>query len=276
MEKPQKAPRSHQSTRPTNKKQLIWFTIFVLAWTALSMIGSQYIVAWPMLMLLGDQVNQPFGMAIYYVLSYLLTLALVILIPPRLFQLWCRQHSSQQPAKSTPIEQAKLTDSTNAFSTTPTEMGVKAPPTLVDIGLAPIGYVVYTVISSALLQFMSIFNWFNADQSQDVGFGYFITGPERIIAMISIVFIAPLAEELIMRGWLYGKLRSRLPIWLAILLTSILFGLLHGQLNVGVGVFVLSVVLCLLREITGSVWSGILLHMLSNGIAFYLLFVVHI
>ena len=91
--------------------------------------------------------------------------------------------------------------------------------------------------------------------------------------MIALVFIAPIAEEIIMRGWLYGKLRSRLPLPLAIVLTSILFGFLHGQWNVGVGVFALSLVLCSLREITGTIWSGILLHILSNGIAFYLLYI---
>lgn len=276
MKQAEKNSKKHSPTNTTHKKQLVWFTIFTLAWTALSMVGSQYIIAWPMLMLLGDQASQPFWMSIYYVLSYVLTLAFIILLPPRLYRLWQRQHPTKLSTDHTSTTENQSPNSVTAFSTTPTEMGVKTPPTLVDIGLAPIGYVVYSILSSALLQFMSLFQWFDTEQSQDVGFGYFITGPERIIAMISIVFIAPLAEELIMRGWLYGKLRSRLPIWLAILLTSILFGLLHGQLNVGVGVFVLSLVLCLLREITGSIWSGVLLHMLSNGIAFYLLFVVHI
>ena len=38
--------------------------------------------------------------------------------------------------------------------------------------------------------------------------------------------------------------------------------------------FALSIVLCGLREITGTIHAGILLHMLKNGIAFYLLFVM--
>lgn len=91
--------------------------------------------------------------------------------------------------------------------------------------------------------------------------------------MLALVIIAPIAEEIIMRGWLYGKLRSRLKVPLAILLVSIVFAFLHGQWNVGVGVFVLSLVLCGLREITGTIWSGILLHIISNGIAFYLLYI---
>ena len=88
-------------------------------------------------------------------------------------------------------------------------------------------------------------------------------------------------EEVIFRGWLYGKLRQKLSgktseitgIIISILLVSLLFGIVHMQWNVGVNVFALSVVLCVLREITGTIYSGILVHMLKNGIAFYFLYV---
>lgn len=57
------------------------------------------------------------------------------------------------------------------------------------------------------------------------------------------------------------------------LVVSMVFGILHGQWNVGVNVFALSLVMCLLREYTGSVWAGIVLHMTKNALAFYMLFV---
>ena len=31
----------------------------------------------------------------------------------------------------------------------------------------------------------------------------------EFFAMLAIVFIAPIVEEIIMRGWLYGKLRDK-------------------------------------------------------------------
>jgi membrane protease YdiL (CAAX protease family) len=58
------------------------------------------------------------------------------------------------------------------------------------------------------------------------------------------------------------------------LLVSLLFGVVHLQWNVGVNVFALSIVLCSLREITGTIYAGILLHMLKNGVAFWLLYVM--
>ena len=248
--------------RPTFNKQTLYFTIFIITWVALSMIASQLVIAYPLAWIAGDKASSPLWTCIYYGLTYLLTLALVILVPPKLFQL-IQKKTHPDNANATP----------NPLTTNSTELGLQHLPTFVDIGLAPIGYVVYIIGANLLTSLMQIFPWFESDQVQETGFGYFITTGDRILAMLALVIIAPIAEEIVMRGWLYGKLRSRLKAPIAILLVSVLFGLLHGQWNVSVGVFVLSIVLCGLREITGTIWSGMLLHILSNGIAFYLLYI---
>jgi len=232
-----------------------WLILAMLTWVLVAMVASQLIIGLPMICLLQDKFERPLWTCIFYALSYGLSLFLVIGVPKLL-------------AKRFP--KAKQAD----FDTNATELGFKSLPTFVDIGLAPIGYVVYLIGATALTNLMNLLPWFNPDQAQDVGFSYFVTTGDRILAMIALVLIAPVAEEIIMRGWLYGKLRQRLKVPLAMLLVSLLFGFLHGQWNVGVGVFVLSLVLCGLREITGTIWSGILLHMLTNGIAFYLLYIV--
>ena len=95
-----------------------------------------------------------------------------------------------------------------------------------------------------------------------------------MLAFITLVVIAPVAEEVLFRGYLYGKLKKYVPVWAAILITSALFGLIHGTWNVAVDTFALSIILCLLRESTGGIWASILLHMIKNGIAFYFLFIV--
>jgi membrane protease YdiL (CAAX protease family) len=45
------------------------------------------------------------------------------------------------------------------------------------------------------------------------------------------------------------------------------------QWNVAADTFALSLVLCTLRQITGNIWAGVLLHMIKNGIAYYFLFI---
>lgn len=263
-----KHPELNAKTEPktppqVDKKAVIWYVIFALAWVLVSMIASQYVIALPMVALLGENITQPLWTCVYDALVYILALVLVIFVPPLIYRTYQKSHSKK----------TSETKASNPFSTNTDELGIQKFPTFVDIGLAPIGYIVYMVIATALTTVMSIFTWFNAGEAQDVGFSYFIAGFDRVIAMIALVIIAPLAEEIIMRGWLYGKLRSKLKIIPAILLVSVLFGLLHGQWNVAVSTFALSIVLCGLREITGTIWSGVLLHMLSNGIAFYLLYI---
>ena len=153
-------------------------------------------------------------------------------------------------------------------------MGLQALPTWKDLGLAPLGFVLYLIVSSALVYMISqLVPWLDLTQAQEVGFTDLSQRFEYFLAFLSLVLIAPVAEEALFRGYLYGKLRNTVPIWVAILIVSTVFAVIHGQWNVGIDVFILSVVACVLREVTGGIWAGILLHMLKNGLAFYLLFI---
>jgi membrane protease YdiL (CAAX protease family) len=160
------------------------------------------------------------------------------------------------------------------FGTSREELGLTRLPSWTDIGLAPAGFVVYFLLSAVLVYVVThIFPGFDISQAQNVGFENLGRYYELMLAFVTLVIIAPIAEELLFRGYLYGKLRNAVPIWAAILITSVLFGLIHGQWNVAVDVFALSIVMCVLREVTGGIWAGILLHMLKNGLAFYILFI---
>ena len=258
--KGQHQPVKRRWPSPAAKKHLA-YAVFVLAWTGFSIVFSQYAIIYPMSWILGAKLNQPFWTLVFYLLYNGLALTLILVVPPQIFKYYQRRGRKLN------------SDSDQLLHTNPDELGVANWPTFVDLGLAPIAYFVYAVVAGIIVNLLSLLPWFNANEAQNVGFGPVLTGSDRIIAVIALVFVAPIFEEIIMRGWLYGKLRNKFKIPLAIFLTSALFGLLHGQVNVGVTVFVLSVVLCGLREITGTIWCGILLHMLTNGIAFYFLYV---
>jgi len=153
-------------------------------------------------------------------------------------------------------------------------IGLDRLPTWKDIGLAPVGFVVYFMVSSLLVYIASLtLPGIDLMQVQETGFTRLTANYEYALAFITLIVVAPVAEEILFRGFLYGKLRSRMPVWVAIAITSALFGFIHGQWNVGIDVFALSVVLCSLREITGSIWAGILLHMLKNSVAFFIIFI---
>lgn len=153
-------------------------------------------------------------------------------------------------------------------------LGLDRLPSWSDIGLSPAVFVVYTLAVTAVLNAVSsVIPGFPINEAQDVGFKAFGSPTDNMLAFLTLVVLAPIAEETLFRGYLYGKLKRSVPAVVAALVTSLLFAVAHFQWNVGIDVFVLSLVLCGLRSLTGSIWAGILVHMIKNGIAYYLLFV---
>lgn len=134
-------------------------------------------------------------------------------------------------------------------------------------------FLVYIFLGTVLTQFaIKFLPGFDPTQTQDIGFSQ-TGGIARLMAFLSLVVLTPLFEELLFRGVLFKGLRQRLPLWVAIIFTSFIFAVAHGQLNVAIDTFALSVFLCLLVEKTGSIAPAILLHALKNGLAFYILFI---
>ena len=119
-------------------------------------------------------------------------------------------------------------------------------------------------------------------QAQQLPFDTTTLYSQAQYAMIffTLVVLAPLAEELLFRGYLYTKLRKINSVKVSVIITSLTFGLAHLaigsenlQWNVVLDTFVLSIFSCLLREYTGAVWDSVVLHAIKNSLAFYLLFI---
>lgn len=143
-----------------------------------------------------------------------------------------------------------------------------------DAVVAVVGFLVYAVGAAALMMLVAKFvPVIDVNQLQNIGFDKTTSALQNILVAILFIVIDPIFEESIFRGFLYGQLkRIRVPTWLNIIFTSALFGAAHLQWNVGINVFALSVVLCLMREYTGSIYAGMILHGLKNAIAFYYVF----
>lgn len=82
----------------------------------------------------------------------------------------------------------------------------------------------------------------------------------------NLVLLAPVAEELFFRGWLYTGLRHRLPFWPSFLFTAGLFAAIHWDANHRRILMVapLAIALGVLRELTGSIKATMALHALYN------------
>ena len=141
-----------------------------------------------------------------------------------------------------------------------------------DIGWMFIGLVVYFTLLFLALFIANLFPGFNADQAQNVGYQA-ARGWQLLIAFLGLVILPPIAEEMLFRGFLYRGMASRWPKILSALLASGLFAVVHFQWNVGIDVFVLSLVMIFLLEKTKNLWVCIAIHMIKNFIAFMAIFV---
>jgi membrane protease YdiL (CAAX protease family) len=87
---------------------------------------------------------------------------------------------------------------------------------------------------------------------------------------ISLVVFVPVFEEVIFRGFLFeGFRRSRIGVWGALILTSVIWSSLHIQydfIQMAV-IFVTGLLLGFVRVRTGSLWSTILMHAIFNLVA---------
>jgi sodium transport system permease protein len=73
-------------------------------------------------------------------------------------------------------------------------------------------------------------------------------------------------EELAFRGFMLSGLRRRFTPWTAIVISSVLFALYHMNVFQALPALLLGVVLGLLVVRSGSVWPGMLFHLLYNGL----------
>lgn len=99
--------------------------------------------------------------------------------------------------------------------------------------------------------------------------------PGLIVLGSLIVLWAPLVEEFVFRGAFYRHLRARMGVFLAMMISAVVFGVMHGYLfAMLLPVITLGFTFALLREWRGSLIAPITAHMLHNGAIFVVLVLV--
>jgi membrane protease YdiL (CAAX protease family) len=143
--------------------------------------------------------------------------------------------------------------------------------------------VYYLLLVLAVSLASSVVHGLDINQQQQIGFNNVHGTLQLVLTFVSLVVLPPLAEEIMVRGFLYSSFKKALPVVWAALATSAMFAAAHlpeggaaGPLYIAaIDTFVLSLVLIYLREKTGSLWASISLHAIKNGAAFVTLFVLH-
>ncbi len=160
-------------------------------------------------------------------------------------------------------------------------IGLGRKPVWADLKNALLGFGAYYVI---LIIVLGIASWLvpaiNLDQEQNIGFENIKSSYDQLFAFASLVILAPIGEEVVMRGYLYSGLRAKMKYLPSMLITSLVFAVAHLEFGTGKSLvwaaalttFILSIVLVRQREKTGAIYAGVLIHMLNNLVAFIVIF----
>lgn len=149
------------------------------------------------------------------------------------------------------------------------------------LAMLPLYFVSYYVIVAVV---HSLVPELNVTQQQQIGFTNVSGLGNLVLTFISLVLLPPIVEEILVRGFLYTSLKSKLPQITAALVASLIFA--SGHLQAGSGApllwiafldtFTLSLFLIYLREKTHSLYASMTLHGLKNFIAFMSIFIFHL
>lgn len=89
------------------------------------------------------------------------------------------------------------------------------------------------------------------------------------LLLIGVGIMAPLFEELLLRGLLFGSIRSIKDEHSTVLITAGVFALMHLQYNWAIMLLIIpmGMVLGYARSRSGSIWVPVLLHVLNNSLS---------
>lgn len=94
-----------------------------------------------------------------------------------------------------------------------------------------------------------------------------VTSGNPVVMVLATVIMAPIIEEIIFRGLAYTRMKKGMPTAVAVILSSALFGVAHGQWIWMLYAFAFGLMLVWVFEHTKSLLANVLLHLSYNGCA---------
>lgn len=88
--------------------------------------------------------------------------------------------------------------------------------------------------------------------------------PPLGLQLLAVGIVIPIAEELVFRALGFARLRDGLGFWSSALISSLVFGLYHGNVVQFVYAFILGLAMCWLYERSGSFAAPVLFHQTAN------------
>ena len=81
--------------------------------------------------------------------------------------------------------------------------------------------------------------------------------------------ISPFVEELVFRGFLYGRMRVYMPKMWAVLVSALLFGIYHGNMVQGVYGFLMGILFTLVYDRYKNFYLSVIMHVIVNLVGYF-------
>lgn len=91
------------------------------------------------------------------------------------------------------------------------------------------------------------------------------------LGILSYGILAPLGEEIVFRGVVYGQLRKVMKVPYAVVLSGLAFGLFHGNLVQAVYATVIGILLAIVYEWYGTIVASMIFHGVANLFVYVML-----
>ena len=92
------------------------------------------------------------------------------------------------------------------------------------------------------------------------------SGISVALYLISLIVLAPVFEEIIMRGFFHNKLSKLIPFTVAAIFSGFCFGVLHLNINQFCYAWVLGIIFAYLNRASGSIITSMIHHVTVNAI----------
>jgi hypothetical protein len=150
----------------------------------------------------------------------------------------------------------------------PSDLGLSFPSvgsTVKWVAFAVLAYAAFTLAFAAIVHPKS-----SDDLFHQLGVHKHAVGAATALAILVCV-LAPIAEELLFRGFMFGAMVRWGGPWVAAIVVGILFGAVHvssAPAILLIQLAALGIIFCIVRWRTGSILPTIALHAINNALAF--------
>lgn len=124
--------------------------------------------------------------------------------------------------------------------------------------------ILLAVVSYPMVMFTNVFSQFfvkntMAQATDD------LVGNTPVLYIIAIALLAPVCEEILLRGFFHNRLKKLVPFTAAAILSGFWFGVFHLNLNQFCYAWLLGVVFAYVNRASGSIYTSMIMHVVINS-----------